>query len=251
MFISFVFQVKKGVFRAAQDRQANIAKIKQRRLSRNRSFNSSLSSFSNSFSSAAAVISGKDVGDRAHTKFNYQYRMLIINCLLFPYIIGKKKIVCLLWWLFSCVLTCCAFHSFNSIHIYSFSTLDSVIDSASAWPGFNPLAYDASVLHSQYQRHWINISSEILAYLWAPVLATNALEMSVDVIRMTYHSYKAKQNNNGAQPNQSHSNVMHYPVVATYYSIFITCYIALVTSNPFVFLLEIFMLLINMVRRCV
>lgn len=213
MFTSFVFQVKKGVFRAAQDRQANIAKIKQRRLSRNRSFNSSLSSFSNSFSSAAAVISGKDVGDRAHTKFNYQYRMLIINCLLFPYII--------------------------------------VIDSSSAWPGFNPLAYDASVLHSQYQRHWINISSEILAYLWAPVLATNALEMSVDVIRMTYHSYKAKQNNNGAQPNQSHSNVMHYPVVATYYSIFITCYIALVTSNPFVFLLEIFMLLINMVRRCV
>lgn len=198
--LSFGFQVKKGVFRAAQDRRANIAKIKQRRLSRN------LSPFSNSFSSAAALISGNDVGDTTHTKFNYQYRMLIINCLLFPYII--------------------------------------VIDSASAWPGFNPLAYDASVLHSQYQRHWINISSEILAYLWAPVLATNALEICIDLMRMAYYSYKAKQNKNW-------SNVMHYPVVATYYSIFITCYIALVTSNPFVFLLEIFMLFINMVRCCV
>ena len=39
---------------------------------------------------------------------------------------------------------------------------------------------------------------------------------------------------------------MHYPVVATYYSVFIACYIALVTSNPFVFVLEIVMLLINM-----
>ena len=108
-----------------------------------------------------------------------------------------------------------------------------------AWPGVNS---EDAVGTLEYQIRWVNVSSEIFTYYWVTMFSKQAMMVLGDCMRL--HKRKGR-----IVPAEE--NYIEYPIMEQYYSCFFASFIALLTCNPFVFLFEAVMILINMcIFRC-
>ena len=133
-------------------------------------------------------------------------KALIINCFLFPLII-----------------------SWDPLSAWNLSVASSTQDSQVATAALK-----------RYTQLWIFGSSEITIYIWSTATVTQ-----IFLIGPALYKYCSKSKQEQQPTNNSDEKIVLFAVPATFYGIFLASFVALVSSNPFVFIIAAIVLLVN------
>ena len=98
----------------------------------------------------------------------------------------------------------------------------------------------ATAALKRYTQLWIFGSSEITIYIWSTATVTQ-----IFLIGPALYKYCSKSKQEQQPTNNSDEKIVLFAVPATFYGIFLASFVALVSSNPFVFVIAAIVLLVN------
>ena len=99
----------------------------------------------------------------------------------------------------------------------------------------------ATAALKRYSQLWIFGSSEITIYIWSTATITQIFLIGPALYKYCSKSKQEQQ----PTTNTSDQKIVLFAVPATFYGIFLASFVALVSSNPFVFVIAAIVLFVN------